>query len=70
MTPANFPSRKNQRRLRALARFPKGPSRKGCRTEGRRLAELMRLRTSILSEAQARSIRTKKDRSARAKLAR
>lgn len=56
MKPANFPARKNARRLRALKRLAANHP------------DAARLQRRLTSEAVARSIRTKKDRSARAKL--
>lgn len=56
MKPRNFPGRKNERRKRALARMKPGAD----------AYEVTRLR--IVPDATARNVRTKKDRSAFAKL--
>lgn len=67
MKPKNFPGRKNERRKRALGRM-KPP--RGLSTEelARHPFEITRLR--ILPDSIARSIRTKKDRSAQARITR
>jgi hypothetical protein len=61
MKPANFPGRKNDRRKRALSRMR-------ARDEFGYNDPYFRTEVKILSDADARSIRTKKDRSARGKL--
>ena len=65
MKPKNFPGRKNDRRKGALARLGSGVSLIG---EGKKEREQRALMSRIMSDGMARSIRTKKDRSARGKL--
>lgn len=69
MRPANFPGRKNERRIDALARLTKSISKT---VDPERLAaihnEMRFLGAIIVPVSVARSIRTKKDRSARARL--
>lgn len=66
MKPCNFPGRKNDRRKSALARMT--PPRSDMPLHLYVETEYALLRQSIMSDAVARAIRTKKDRSARAKL--
>lgn len=54
--PANFPGRKNARRIRALARNSTKINK------GAAVAEALALHKRILPQAQAEAIRTKKDR--------
>jgi hypothetical protein len=65
MKSKNFPGRKNDRRRAALKRLGTGISLVG---EGKKEREQRALMSSIMSNDAARSIRTKKDRSARGKL--
>lgn len=62
MKPANFPGRKNARRLAALRRWPANPVSE----KEERARDITALR--IMSDQEARSIRTKKDRSSQARL--
>lgn len=66
---ANSPGRKNIRRTAALARMADKPG-KSTRSQADHDAERARLQASILPQAQADAIRTKKDRSARGRLTR
>jgi hypothetical protein len=71
MHPMNFPGRKNERRIRALAQLRKPRSSKAIRL-GRppgfdREAEIKRLQELIIPANVAAGIRTKKDRSSRAR---
>jgi len=65
MKPKNFPGRKNDRRKGALARLGSDISLTG---EGEKEREQRALMSRIIPDGIARSIRTKKDRSARGKL--
>ena len=64
MKPRNFPGRKNDRRKRALKRLGSGISMTGMDAKA---IEQRALISSIMSDSEARGIRTKKDRSARGK---
>lgn len=77
MKPMNFPGRKLQRQKDALARMKKGsasPRRRkptNPRNEAARATELQTLAgLARMPDTQARAIRTKKDRTHRAKLGR
>jgi len=65
MKPKNFPGRKNDRRKRALTRLGAGISMVGVDAKA---VEQRALISRIISESEARGIRTKKDRSARGRL--
>jgi len=65
MKPRNFPGRKNDRRKAALMRLGAGVSMIG---DGKKEREQRALMSCIMSDDVARSIRTKKDRSASSKL--
>jgi hypothetical protein len=72
MKPANFPGRKNDRRIRALAQLQRGENTKADRL-GRppgfsRSSEIKVISSLIVSAEVARNVRTKKDRSSRAKV--
>jgi hypothetical protein len=68
MKPMNFPGRKNERRKRALARMAKPPADLSAAALSEHPWEITRAR--ILPDAIARGVRTKKDRTHRAKIAR
>jgi len=71
MKPKNFPGRKLARIKGAEARFPSGSSRTGTRTEQQRQAERLDVEAlARMGMSQARAIRTKKDRSHKAKIGR
>jgi hypothetical protein len=65
MKPANFPGRKNARRIAALKRLPAGSNLIGT---DKRAVEYRALMSRIVPDSIARDIRTKKDRSARGKI--
>jgi hypothetical protein len=70
MTPKNFPGRKNDRRMAALARLGKdnGGTPVG-RTSGKSLeVDREHLASLVTTPEMARAIRTKKDRSAFARI--
>lgn len=62
MTPKNFPGRKNQRRIDAVALATKKENGEAAKIE------LDNLRQAIAAPDAARAIRTKKDRSARGRI--
>jgi hypothetical protein len=72
MKPKNFPGRKNEKRKRALAQLKKAANTKADRLDRApgfsRAREIERLEAKIMPESVARAVRTKKDRSGRAKL--
>jgi hypothetical protein len=68
MKPMNFPGRKNQRRIDALARMK--PPSSGAGHYERSIHPYSLLKAKIIPESIARGIRTKKDRRDRAKLSR
>ena len=72
MKPSNFPGRKNERRIRALAQLGRPQNTKADRLDRPpgfdRAAEKRAVGSLIVDADTARSIRTKKDRSARGKL--
>ncbi len=68
MKPMNFPGRKNDRRKRALANM--APPRPGLSHAALVEHPYELLRWRILPDAVARNVRTKKDRTHRAKIAR
>jgi hypothetical protein len=67
MKPRNFPGRKNDRRIRALTRMALPPRGLSPAMRAEHPFEITRLR--IIPDTIARSVRTKKDRTNRAKLA-
>ena len=71
MTPANFPGRKNERRIRALAQLIRATNTKAERLDRppgfHRDSEKAALARLIMDAGTARAIRTKKDRSAHSK---
>jgi hypothetical protein len=68
MKPCNFPGRKNERRKRALARMALPPKGLSAEALSKHPYEITRLR--IVPDTMARGVRTKKDRTSRAKIAR
>jgi hypothetical protein len=71
MYPMNFPGRKNERRIRALAQLRKPRNSKAIRLDRppgfHRETEIERLEELIMPANVAAGIRTKKDRSTRAR---
>lgn len=67
MKPRNFPGRKNDRRIRAMARL--SPPSKGLSHYEQAIHPYSILLARILPDSVARSVRTKKDRRDRAKFA-
>lgn len=72
MKPKNFPSRKNARRIRALAQLQAAKNTKADRLgrtpEFSRAAEMNALQGLIMPDSVASAVRTKKDRSGRGRL--
>lgn len=70
MKTMNFPSRKNARRIGALARLRASPASEGLGNQLQRILEIKKLSDRIVPFEQAYAVRTKKDRSARGRLSR
>lgn len=70
MKPANFPGRKLARQRGALERFKETPGKRPEALAAKNLERQRLQELTAMTDEQARGIRTKKDRTSRAKLGR